>query len=186
MYSFEKWNSLWQQHQAPRWYFYKIITGENLLSGWVKREEKTEVHADLWDSNLLALEKLAGRATPASKRGYFHKMEFQTGKGEEEGLGDDHLKSLIVKHTCENIRGFPGGISSNEPACQCRRYKDWGSIPGLRRSPVGGNGNPLHSSCLENPMDRGAWWSIDYGVAKSQKWLRGLSMHAHENINLSI
>ena len=50
-------------------------------------------------------------------------MEFQTGKGEEEGLGDDHLKSLTVKHTCENIRGFPGGISSNEPACQCRSFK---------------------------------------------------------------
>ena len=38
--------------------------------------------------------------------------------------------------------------------------RDSGSIPGLQRSPGIGNGNPLQSSCLENPMDRGAWWTI--------------------------
>ena len=43
-----------------------------------------------------------------------------------------------------------------------------GSIPGLGRSPGDGNGNPLQHSCLENPMDRGAWWAIVHGVAKSQ------------------
>ena len=42
------------------------------------------------------------------------------------------------------------------------------SIPGLGRSPGEGNGNPLQYSCLENPMDRGAWWAIIHGVAKSQ------------------
>ena len=42
-----------------------------------------------------------------------------------------------------------------------------GSIPGSRRSPGGGNGNPLQYSCLENPMDRGAWWATVHGVAKS-------------------
>ena len=45
---------------------------------------------------------------------------------------------------------------------------DVGSIPGLRRSPGGGHGNPLQYSCLENPMDRGAWQAMVYGVAKSQ------------------
>ena len=40
-----------------------------------------------------------------------------------------------------------------------------GSIPGLGRSPGGGHGNPLQYSCLENPRDRGAWWSAVYGVA---------------------
>ena len=44
---------------------------------------------------------------------------------------------------------------------------DAGSIPGLRRSPGKGNGNPLQYSCLENPMDRGVWWAIFHGVAKS-------------------
>ena len=41
----------------------------------------------------------------------------------------------------------------------------------------GGHGNPLQYSCLENPMDRGAWWAIVHGVAKSQTQLKGLSMH---------
>ena len=41
--------------------------------------------------------------------------------------------------------------------------KDTGSIPGLGRSPGGGNGNPLQHSCLENPMDRGAWRTIPWG-----------------------
>ena len=44
---------------------------------------------------------------------------------------------------------------------------DAGSIPGPGRSPGGGNGNPLQHSCLENPMDRGAWQAIVHEVAKS-------------------
>ena len=43
-----------------------------------------------------------------------------------------------------------------------------GSILGLGRTPGEGNGNPLQYSCLENSMDRGAWWAIGYGIAKSQ------------------
>ena len=45
---------------------------------------------------------------------------------------------------------------------------DPGSIPGLGRSPGEGNGNPRQYSCLENPMDGGAWWAAVHGVAKSQ------------------
>ena len=48
---------------------------------------------------------------------------------------------------------------------------DTGSIPGLGRSSGEGKGNPLQYSCLENPMDRGTWQAIDYGVAKSQTQL---------------
>ena len=46
--------------------------------------------------------------------------------------------------------------------------EDLGSIPGSGRSPGEGNGNPLQYSCLENPMDRGAWWATVHGVAKSR------------------
>ena len=49
--------------------------------------------------------------------------------------------------------GFPGGSDSKVSACSAG---DPGSIPGSRRSPGEGNGNPLQHSCLENPMDRGA------------------------------
>ena len=44
---------------------------------------------------------------------------------------------------------------------------DMGSIPGLGRSPGEGNGTPLQYSCLENPMDGGAWWAAVHRVAKS-------------------
>ena len=51
---------------------------------------------------------------------------------------------------------------------------DVGSIPGSGRSPRGGDGNPLQYSCLENSMDRRAWWSAVHGITKSQM---RLSMH---------
>ena len=52
--------------------------------------------------------------------------------------------------------------------------RDPGSIPGSGRSPGEGNGNPLQYSCLENSMERGAWWATVYGVAKSQTRLSDL------------
>ena len=45
--------------------------------------------------------------------------------------------------------------------------RDSGLIPGLGRSPGEGNGNPLQYSCLENPMDRGAWWATVHRFAES-------------------
>ena len=54
------------------------------------------------------------------------------------------------------------------PSVNARDLGDSGSISGLGRSPGGGHGNPLQYSCLENPMDRGAWWVTVQRVAKSQ------------------
>ena len=48
---------------------------------------------------------------------------------------------------------------------------DASSIPGSGGSPGGGHGNPLQCSCLENPMNRGAWWAAVHGVPKSQMQL---------------
>ena len=45
--------------------------------------------------------------------------------------------------------------------------RDMGSVPGLGSFPGGGHGSPLQNSCLENPMDRGAWWATVHGVANS-------------------
>ena len=53
--------------------------------------------------------------------------------------------------------GFPGGSHGKDSAFSAG---DLASIPGLRRSPGEGNGNPLWYSCLENSMDRGAWWAV--------------------------
>ena len=55
--------------------------------------------------------------------------------------------------------------------------RDVGSVPELGRSPGEGHGNPLQYSCLENPMDRGAWWATVHKVAKSQTQLKQLSIH---------
>ena len=60
--------------------------------------------------------------------------------------------------------GFPGGAVTNASA------GDVGSIPGSGRNPQEGNGNALQYSCLENSMDRGAWWTTVYGVTKC--WTR--------------
>ena len=58
--------------------------------------------------------------------------------------------------------------------------RDAGLIPGSGRSPRGGHGHPLQYSCLENPMDRGAWRATVQGVTKRWTWLKGvISMHAH-------
>jgi len=57
-------------------------------------------------------------------------------------------------------------VVKNSPA-NAGDVGDTGLIPGLGRSPGGGNGNPLQYSCLENCMDRGAWRAIVHGVAKS-------------------
>ena len=50
---------------------------------------------------------------------------------------------------------------------------------GWKDSPEEGNGNPLQNSCLENPMDRGAWWAMVHRIAKSWTQLKQLSTHAH-------
>ena len=73
--------------------------------------------------------------------------------------------------------GLPGGASGKESTCQCRRHRDMGSIPGLGRSPGGGDGNSLQYSFLENPMDRGVCWAVVHRIAKSQTWLKWFSTH---------
>ena len=72
---------------------------------------------------------------------------------------------FIYSKECNHL-GFLGGtVVKNPPAMQGA-----GSIPGLGRSPGVGNGNPLRYSCLQNSMDRRAWWAIVHRVTKS--WTR--------------
>ena len=62
--------------------------------------------------------------------------------------------------------GLPGGSDSKESACNAG---DLGLIPGLGRCPAEGNSNPLHYSCLENSMDRGAWQATLHGVSETSE-----------------
>ena len=57
---------------------------------------------------------------------------------------------------------------------------DSSSVPGSRRSPEGGNGNPLQYSCLGNPMDRGAWWATVLGVEKESDTTEQLTLHYYK------
>ena len=76
-------------------------------------------------------------------------------------------------------------VVKNPPA-NARDVRDPGLIPGSGRSPGEGNGNPLLYSCLENPMDRGAWWAAVPGVTENWTWLKRLSTHAHKHSQQTI
>ena len=71
------------------------------------------------------------------------------------------FKSELTAPT--KILGFPHSSVGEESTCNAG---DPGSILGLEKSPGAGNGNPLQYPCLENPMDRGAWWATVYGVTR--------------------
>ena len=85
------------------------------------------------------------------------------------GQIEEHIYSLLGHVPPALSRwGFPGGSGVKNPLATAG---DAASIPGLGRSPGEGNGNPLQHSCLENPIDRGAWQATIHGVAKSPTWL---------------
>ena len=96
-------------------------------------------------------------------------------KHKREWIG--FYKTSIIPSSRENL-WYPTWLATHYWNC---RHLDWsevkasacnagdlGLIPGLGRSPGEGNGNPLQYSCLENPMNRGAWWAIVHGVTKSR------------------
>ena len=72
-------------------------------------------------------------------------------------------------------QGFLGGTRGKNLPANAGNIRDMGSIPGLGRSPREGHGNPLQYSCLENPQNRGTWWTTVHRIAKSQTRLKLLS-----------
>ena len=75
--------------------------------------------------------------------------------------------------------GFPQWLSGKESVCNAGASGDMGSIPGWGRYPGGEHSNPLQYSCLENPMDRGAWWAIVQRATQSWTQLKQFSMHIY-------
>ena len=75
--------------------------------------------------------------------------------------------------------GFPGGSMIKNPPGSAGDTRDRGSIPGSERSPKEGNGNTFQYSCLENPMDRGAWLALHHRVPKNQTQLSTDSIMIH-------
>ena len=94
------------------------------------------------------------------------------GTGEPGGLLS--VGSHRVGHDWSDLAAAAAEVKAS--ACNAG---DLDSIPGSGRSPGEGNGNPLHYSCLENPMGRGAWWAIVHGVTKSQTRLSDFTSLKH-------
>ena len=86
---------------------------------------------------------------------------------------DDYFKRLQRRWGASLV-----ALVVKNPPASAGDIREVGSIPALGRSPGGGQGNPLQYSCLENPMDRGAWWATVHRVAKNQTQLKRLSTHA--------
>ena len=83
--------------------------------------------------------------------------------------------------------GFPGGASSKEPSANAGDIRDGSSIPGLGRFPGGGHGNPLQYSCLENPMNRGAWQATVHRLQRvGHNWSNWAQHSTHWNTNISL
>ena len=101
-------------------------------------------------------------------------------------MGENHSRTTGVpwKHPWPSV-GYAyhprGGSDRQESDCNA---VVGGSIPGWGRSPGKGNDNPLQYSCLENPMDRGAWWDTVHGVAKSQVRLSDQQKHTHTHMEI--
>ena len=84
----------------------------------------------------------------------------------KEGLFPEKGEARACCYGTLYQQGFPGGTSGKNPPANAGDIRDVGSIPGLGRSPGGGQGNPLQYSCLENPTDRGDWWLQSIGLQK--------------------
>jgi len=86
------------------------------------------------------------------------------------GAVSSFQRYLHFKHNWQNLSvswDSQVAIVIKNPPSNAGCLRDMGLIPGLGRSPVGGHGNPLQCSCLENPIDGGAWWATVRGVAES-------------------
>ena len=88
-----------------------------------------------------------------------------------------HVCNLMPKHIhTPKIPGFPHGSVVKESTCSAGDAGDPGSILGLGKSLGGEHGNPFQYPCLENPVDRGAWWATVLGIAKSHTQLKRLCL----------
>ena len=96
--------------------------------------------------------------------------------GTETMLLGSLLPLQLLSQSKASVNIFPLPNSGEELPASAGDIRDVGSSTGLGRSPGEGNGNPLQYSCLENPMDRGAWWAIAHRVAKIQTQLK---QHTH-------
>ena len=90
-----------------------------------------------------------------------------------------YIQNLIFYCRLLDIWASQVALVVKNPPANAGDIRDSSLIPGSGRSPGEGNGNPLQYSCLENSMNRGAWWATVHRVTQSQTWPKHLSMHTH-------
>ena len=93
-----------------------------------------------------------------------------------------HVRMMLAKLLSNWMLGLPRGLSSKESACKAGDAV-FGSIPESGRSPGGGHGSPLQYSCLENSMDREAWWlhSTGWQTVRHDKGLSTYALNAYQS-----
>ena len=139
---------------------------------WNKKEEKNHNITYMWN-----LEK-RHRWTYLQSRNRItdveNKLMVIKGGGTTWEIGIDIYTLLCIKWASQVV------LVVKSPPTNAGDVQDVSSIPELGRSLGGGHGNPLQYSCLENPMDRGAWWTTVHTVAKTQTWLQRLNTHMYK------
>ena len=81
-------------------------------------------------------------------------------------MGSQRVRHDLATEQQLRCKGLPRWLSGKEPACNAGDTGDIDSIPGSGRAPGVRNGNPFQHSCLENSIERGAWWATDQGCHK--------------------
>ena len=138
---------------------------------------------------ILSYHLLEGKPTLRSTRELHTRSSRLISRQKEETFLKESLVSVKpnarslggFKPESERNKGFPGGPSGEEPATSAGDLIDLGLIPGLGRPSGEGNGYPLWYSCLENPMDRGAWQATVHRVTQNQTRLKPLSTHTQKD-----
>ena len=92
--------------------------------------------------------------------------------------------SVLFDQPLDSLRASQVALVVKNPSANVgdRQARDVGSVPGSGRSPAGGHGNPLQYSCLENPLDRGAWQAIVDGVTRSWTQQSDLVQHTQHRV----
>ena len=157
-----------------RWYWWTYFQGSTEMQTW---------RTDVWTQ--CGREKVGQMERVVTYNGM--SLSF---KKEYIWVSPNEFPSLLsapeiieFKETVSFREGFPTGSSGKESSCNAGDSGNGGQSLSWEDSSTGGNGNPLQLSCLENHMDRGAWWATVHGVVKSWTYL---SMHAWPDLMTSI
>ena len=134
----------------------------------------TLFHSILWVSDIPLYVCVPSSLSLSSVDGHlscFYVLATEKSAAKDREVHASFLNLVLSRYMLRSRASQVTLVVKNLPA-HAGDVRDTALIPGSGRSPGGGNGNPLQYSCLENPMDRGAWWATVHGVAKSRAQLK--------------